>query len=421
VAIAGVIAILVATLQPASGEPMNAHLCVVCGPLGGVDSILNVLLFVPFGVGLSLSRTPFRRTILTAFAISLLVETTQFFFIPGRDATLGDLLTNTLGAALGFAILRSSRRWLLPSQKRVAFLALAWAVFWLTIQLVSAFGLAPSISGTTFYGEIAPELGNFDRFRGRVIDANVGGVTIRDALLTDVDLAGHRFSPKDLVSVTVVPANPTTGIAPILRLADVEQREMLLVAQHEHEMLFAFETGAVALRLRPPLFGLRGVFPEAPTAAERAVADTLTLRAHHAARRVTMSAGTTTGLRENDIRITASLGWTLVLPAQWFIEGTIAERILSSIWVAFLVLPLGYWAGRARRGTAHGTSGYLEPSLWIATGACLVVGLALVPPSLRLAPTPVYEWLAAIAGLLLGAACEGLFRHPIQSTSAAHT
>jgi hypothetical protein len=39
------------TLRPAhaSSSPIASHLCVVCGPLAGVDILLNTLLFIPLG------------------------------------------------------------------------------------------------------------------------------------------------------------------------------------------------------------------------------------------------------------------------------------------------------------------------------------------------------------------------------------
>jgi hypothetical protein len=395
---------------------MNTHLCIVCGPLGGVDSILNVLLFVPLGVGLSLSGISLRRTILIAFAMSLAVETTQLFFIPGRDATLGDVITNTLGATLGFGLARNARFWLRPTPTIAAFLGLGWAALWLTIQLVSGFALAPSMRSRAMYGELAPELGNFDRFPGRILVANVGGVSISNARLSDADSAGRRFGGDDLVTVAVIPAYPPKGIAPILRVADAEEREILLVAQRQQEMLFAFQTGAATLRFRPPLFGLPAVFPAESVREGQVPADKLTLTGRRDPRKVTMSAQTPTEIRHTLIPVTASLGWTLVLPAQWFIEGTIRERILNSIWVAFLVLPIGYWAACAARTRGRGTDGNSNALVWGATATCLVAGFAFTPLAFTLSPTPVHEWLAALAGALLGA---GLVRVPRRSDNHA--
>src|SRR5580765_1547243 len=79
--IGSVVAILFATLLPDSGQPVDSHLCLVCGTLGGVDAVLNVLLFFPLGVGLALSGIAGNRAVLTAFILSATIETTQLFFI----------------------------------------------------------------------------------------------------------------------------------------------------------------------------------------------------------------------------------------------------------------------------------------------------------------------------------------------------
>ncbi|MFL5500084.1 MAG: VanZ family protein [Gemmatimonadaceae bacterium] len=398
-----------ATLQPASGDSMDAHLCIICGPLGGVDSVLNVLLFIPLGIGLALSDIPFRRTCLVACALSLTVETTQLFFITGRDATVGDVVTNTLGAAVGFGLARSARFWLRPATGIAAFLSLGWAALWVLIQILSAFALAPSNPGSIFYGELAPELGNFDLFRGRVMAATIGGVAIRDAHLSEADLAGHQFRGRDLVAVTVAPSYAPEGIAPILRLVDAEQREIVLLAQHGREMIFAFHTGAADLRLRPPIFGLRGAFPLAPTSGAQRRADSLMLAGRYT-REVILSAQTPTETSGSQIPVTISLGWTLVLPAQWFIEGTVNERILSWVWLAFLVLPIGYWAARAMISRVPETVVGSYATIWAAVAVFVAAGLGVTPIAFGLSPTPIGDWLAAVGGLMLGVGLARRFR-----------
>jgi glycopeptide antibiotics resistance protein len=98
----------VATLVPAPGNAAAAAAtplwCLVCGPRGEVDVVLNLLLFVPFAVGLRLAGMPFRRIVAWAAGLTLAVETLQATVIPGRDASLSDLLTNTTGAMLGAAL-----------------------------------------------------------------------------------------------------------------------------------------------------------------------------------------------------------------------------------------------------------------------------------------------------------------------------
>jgi hypothetical protein len=380
---------------------MDAHFCVICGPLGGVDAVLNVLLFIPLGAGLVLSGVPWRRAVLTACLLSIAVETTQLFFIPGRDATLGDVITNTVGASLGVALVRHSRTWLLPSPRAAAWLVLGWSGIWLTIQVISSFAFAPSIPTSRFYGEIAPKLGNFDVFRGRVLRATIDGVTIADTLLSDGDSLARRLRNAGQAVATVVPADTTFGIAPILRVADTSLREIVLLAQNEREFLFAVRTGAATLRLRGPLFGLPRAFPARGGRDAQQAADTVTLTGRYQARKLSLRAESSAGRGHSAIPIIASLGWTLLLPAQWFIQGTIGERILSWIWVAFLLLPLGYWTVYAARRSESLT----RPSqlTWTISLVFVVAGLGGAPFVFGQSPTPASDWLAAFAGLTLGA------------------
>lgn len=82
-----------------------------------VETGSNVALFIPFGV-LAAAYLPLNMSwiavVAGAFA-SVLIEAGQELFLPGRFATLQDVLANTLGAALGTVIVyawicRASRR-----------------------------------------------------------------------------------------------------------------------------------------------------------------------------------------------------------------------------------------------------------------------------------------------------------------------
>jgi hypothetical protein len=381
---------------------MDAHFCVICGPLGGVDAALNVLLFIPLGAGLALAGVPWRRAALTACLLSIAVETTQLLFIPGRDATLGDVITNTVGAALGTALVCTARTWLMPAPRIAACLVLAWSGIWLTIQVISSFALAPSIPTSRFYGEIAPKLGDFDVFRGRVLRANVDSIAIADTLLSERDRVAPRLRAGGQIVVAVIPDGTPSGIAPILRLADTSLREIVLVAQNEQEFLFAVRTGAATLRLRSPLFGLPSAFPSHRVRDRRPTTDTVILTGRYQSREVSLHAETAAGTRHSEIPAIASLGWTLVWPAQWFIEGTIGERVLSWIWVAFLLMPIGYWAAYAARPSATGNLPRPSMLVWPILLAVLIGGLGVAPLPFALSPTPISDWLAALAGLMLG-------------------
>jgi len=70
--------------------------------------VLNVILFVPLGIGLSLSGLRAAPAVLCAFAATIGIEALQIEVIAGRDSSIGDAVANTLGAAIG---VRVARRW----------------------------------------------------------------------------------------------------------------------------------------------------------------------------------------------------------------------------------------------------------------------------------------------------------------------
>lgn len=71
----------------------------------GIQNILNIIMFMPFGFLVPLIWKPSRKlsgTVLLGFEFSLLIEFLQLF---NRRATdIDDLLMNTLGALLGFLL-----------------------------------------------------------------------------------------------------------------------------------------------------------------------------------------------------------------------------------------------------------------------------------------------------------------------------
>lgn len=84
-----------------------------------LTNLLNVLMTLPFGIYLKYYfRCGWKKTMAAAFLLSLFFELTQltglYFIYPGsyRLFDVDDLLMNTLGAMLGFALARPLTRWL---------------------------------------------------------------------------------------------------------------------------------------------------------------------------------------------------------------------------------------------------------------------------------------------------------------------
>ena len=77
-------------------------LCVICGPRGLGDAILNWALFVPLGALLAIRGAGVRGVALVGLGVSVLIEVTQLT-VPGRHVAIGDVIWNSLGASAGLA------------------------------------------------------------------------------------------------------------------------------------------------------------------------------------------------------------------------------------------------------------------------------------------------------------------------------
>lgn len=402
ISLVSLLAIGFATLLPEPDQQFDQHWCLICGSFGGVDAFLNVLLFVPLGVGLALSELSGIGALGMMCGLSLLIETAQFLVIPGRDSTFGDVVTNTLGGAVGFALARYAWTWLRPSPRVATVLTVGWCALWLAIQAISNYGFVPSLPESPYYGQLARDFGNFAVFNGRVIDARANDVVIPNSVLADSHAIRRALLNGAVVETTVVPAGPTQEIAPIVRVADADEREILVLAQHEANLLFGIRSGAAVLRLRRPLFVLPYVFPSQAAGKDNGAIDTLNLSGRYLPQGVTMKAQTRLATLQQRILITASLGWMLLLPFDWQIAGTRAELVLSCIWTACLVVPFGYWAARiAPADSQH--DGLATRWLLLLFGIPLAaVGFLLIPTTFGVSIASFRDWCCALAGLLAG-------------------
>jgi glycopeptide antibiotics resistance protein len=66
-----------------------------------LETVANVMLFVPLGAALALSGLSTRRSILCGLVLSTSIELAQLLVVPGRTTSVDDVLLNTLGTAVG--------------------------------------------------------------------------------------------------------------------------------------------------------------------------------------------------------------------------------------------------------------------------------------------------------------------------------
>ena len=329
--------IAAATLLPAPPTRIDSHLCLICGSFGTVDAALNVLLFIPLGIGLALAGVSGKRALLGMVVLSALIEVAQLLVIPSR-----------------------------------------------------------------YYGQVAPTLGNFALFPGRVVSAQIDSLRVSSGALA----AGGTSLQRLLVAGAKIDAKIETGpavdgVAPIIRVADDRKRQIILLAQKGDQLVFGVRTGAAKLRLRAPLFALERVFPlQAGVFDFRS--ESLEVSGSQQPNLVTLNSRDSTS-HGNQIRITSSLGWTLWLPFQWFIAGTLTEQSVNWLWIWCFVVPFGFWSMRSVQPTTSAASRW-NRSLWaVAAAALLCAALILIPWIFGISVAPLTDWLAGVLGLAMGA------------------
>ena len=158
-----VLVILVLTLTPSGNNPSPPFsFYFVIERRWLADWILNICLFVPFGLAVGWnSRSPL-KAILAGLLLSTGVELAQAI-VPGRDPSLSDIVFNTVGAALGAMIARRPYLWLAPSATRSVVLTTISVVAAALLMTTTALLLSPVPSSTReklpiFVGRVGDDL-----------------------------------------------------------------------------------------------------------------------------------------------------------------------------------------------------------------------------------------------------------------------
>lgn len=382
-----VIALL--TLVP-SGRPYSTlELCLLCGDRGTTDALLNVLLFVPFGVGMTLRGEPAGRTTRTALAISAGIELLQLTMVTGRTASPGDIITNTAGAALGTVVARHWRSILFPAGPGALRLGVAGGIAWLGMLCITGVAMQPRLTREPLYAQIRPAIPTAAaRYPGAVSAVTSHGVALAPGLISDSTRRAAMLDrePGDLSALLAHP--PASARSVIVRIVDGRRRTRLELRQSGNSLRFESSLRAATLRLSSPSLRIGDAFPP------RCAGDTLRAAGSldRGVLRLTLGAPSCAVRAEARLRI--STGWALLAP---FSYGFGPEAPwLSALWLSGLVFAWSYWLG-GYRGKARRAA-----SIGITAALFIVVGLGVLPRLSALPASTLWEWLAAFAALLMG-------------------
>lgn len=406
IVVASLLAIAWLTLRPAHApsSPIASHLCVVCGPQAGVDILLNMLLFVPLGVGLRLGGLSLWQAVLICFTFSVSIETTQALVVRGRASTVSDVLTNTFGGAIGYWLARAAPTWLAPSRKAAARLLAVWAVIWLLTQIVSSYVFSPSVSQSQYHAQTARG-GARAMFHGQVDSARVGAIPISNGAIAESRSVRQLLLSGTPIVGFVRVAEPTPNFASIIRVADDKERGVTSLSEEGDRLVFSIRTGASNLRLREPAFGMPGVFTGVRSSGDSS-GEALVLSARFDHGNVQLTAQTGSVRRELNFRPRAAQAWSVLVPFHGYLENGAVERVATFLWTSVLMIPLGYLTA----ALANGLERVPAISLMAALTALLGAGLILVPATFALRGASMFDWIAGVCGVGIGAMLTPFFK-----------
>lgn len=378
------------TLFPA---PIGAGLpafCIICGQFGGVDFLLNVALFAPLGLGARLMSGRLRVAVLVGLAATLVVESLQWRVIAGRDASLGDLLANTLGAGLGgYMAIGLPALWRLTGQRAVPW-TIGFGTLAAALLVFSGFVVAPAPTAERQFVLWSGLRPGFDPLPATLQRAVVNGRRTAGG-----DLLPSRFFFRGAELNTTVEVN-LTGPGGITRRkahilsAAFRAEEALLLAQWRDAVVFRTNTNGGLLRLRPVMAKLDNAL--GPTTGRDLV---VTVTAHSSRKGVHLQSDRGDAHDWALLPRTAGLAWTSLLP--WDLAVDTRWWPANALYLSVLLVPVGFLAARAAQ--VRGRYSWLPGGLALL----LTAGALLVTPLLTgIAASGWGEWFGAAAGAGVG-------------------
>jgi len=388
--LASVLVIGAATLFPAPGAQTPSGICILCGEFGLTDFALNTLLFAPFGFALRWAGVSFRRCLLLAFAYTFTIELLQLSIIDGRDSSLGDVVANTLGGALGagsFGVLGGIIR---PTAARASRLAALWSAVVVGSAAFTGWAFQPELPRDVYWGQVGRLLRDFAPFGGTIHRTSLNGAPMHDGRIASSDSLRAVLQRDGVrLEAELTPEEASRWISPIAVLATDHRVEVATLSLGRNALVYAGRTRANRLGLRAPFVSLADTF---------ATGHRVVVSAEQRGSTVTLRSTPVDGGsgREARVRFGPELGWILFIPWDtWIGDDKAAIEILSAVWLAALALPLAYW------GTLAGAQPRRIRGAALAALVALV-GFVLVPSWLALRLPGPAAWVGVALGALAG-------------------
>lgn len=372
-----------ATLVPIShgtGGDDIPFWCLGCGDYALADAAANVALFVPLGWALARTGGPFVTGLAVVLTTTIGIESLQHGVIPGRVASVADILANTLGGVVGM-VLPQLHRWVVATRRRAAGASIVYGALLIVCLGAGAATQAILSPRTVYWTRGEADGAPYVPFTGFLRDVRVDGVSI--ALDRWLEIPPGRGRD---IAVELTSGRPDTGLAHIVIAWMPTRQGWMWLEQRDDDLHVHFASGSDRARLRGHSLWLRHVMPAVagvPVRIQLAVAPWRY--------RIELVASAGYVVREG--RIGVGDGWRLLMPGQR--EWGPWVRLLTAGWMAALLGPLGYLASRrSRAGVAVAAVG--------ATGT-----LVLLPVLSGCASPSLAGWCGAAVGFLIGSLSRG--------------
>lgn len=286
-------------------------------PSGGetllTDVVLNLLLFVPLGLGMGLLGAGTRRALILGLLASTAIECSQFFLLPNRDAAWHDVLTNGAGALLGAFFVNAweirNRLTRVAGPVAAAGLALAW--------IAGAALMRPAApSGVVWYGFWAHQLGNAVQFPGRILEFSLNNLPIPDGLIQQqAEFERLVAAPGALNTVTrIVIPPPYTGMAQLVGIMSPSGEELVSLWQDGERLLARVRLATTNVGLRTPWYQLAHGLRARP-------GDTLAIQLEADRRQVRLTVRGIDMDRVQSIPLAPDLFWASFVPWDYAVGG----------------------------------------------------------------------------------------------------
>ena len=369
--------ILACTLWPASpGERTVRFLDL--SQQATADAIRNIVLFAPLGAALVATGLATRRVVLSSFLLSVAVELAQFV-VPGRDASLYDVLSNTLGATLGCVVWRRRTPWQRPGADAAARLSVVAALGLAATLAGTGYLLRTSFPATEYWAGWTPDFAQLALYRGRLDAVHLGDLAIANGPLPDSAAVRSLLEARAPLRIEGVAGPPTPRLAPLITLQDEGRRQLLLVGAEHDDAVIRVRRVATELRFTTPEL----VFRDALAGLQRGGPLRLELAPGPRSTCLVIN-----GLSRCGVGDRAAHGWALVAGRGWVpVE---LERLADAAWLIALALPVGFWLRPRRQGLAL-----------LAIGIC-TASLLWIPHAFGLLPPSLIDWAALLVGLGCG-------------------